>query len=456
MLQKAHSLKKNVFKVGKKLRATFNSEHINQVADSVNLVLRERNFNAMALLSVMVFGESKNYQVSLTEKCQHLFGIGISMSKQALDKRLNAKAAKFLKQILEDLLEINLLGNVVNPVLSTFAGINVIDATSFQLPDKLETHYKGFGGGATSSGVKTQYQIEITTGDTIGIEVVSATSSDTKTELIDPKKDTLQLFDLGYICFDLLKKIAHNEAYYLSRIKYGTRIWIRSEKATCESPVFDLLDWDKQIRKMRVGQIQELTVYIGSEKEIETRLIIEKVPPELAKQKRRKLKTDKVNKRKNLSKGRLAFCELNVFITNTCSVQVLKEDARMIYGLRWQIEIYFKTWKSYMNIDKIQNMNANRFNCTHYGTLIYIILTTKVFFYIKHQHWNRHKVELSELKAMKLLAAKKNTVWKILFDPTRSAYKALRDLSSNLQVNCIKESKKDRLTPYQTIDYALS
>ena len=404
----------------------------------------------MALLSIMVFGESKNYQVSLNEKCQHLLDIGIRITKQALDKRLNNQAARFLKSMMEELLKVKLLDDRIGKVIKTFKEINVIDATSFQLPDKLEGEYKGFGGGASTSGIKTHYQIDITTGDGIGIEVVNAASSDTKTNLIAPREGALQLFDLGYIYFEILKKIGAVAAYYLCRIKYSTRVWIKTKNG------FERLNWNQQITKMYEGQIKELIVYIGSEREIECRLIIEKVPRQLADEKRRKLKTDKVNKRKSLSKGRLAFCALNVFITNASSEQIPSQNVRVLYGLRWQIEIYFKTWKSFMNIDKIKNMNVHRFNCTHYGTLIYIILTTKLFFYFKHQHWNLHQIELSELKAMKLLAKRKDMVWKLLFAPIRSAHRALNALTANLLINCIKERKNKAPTPYEIINYTLS
>jgi len=402
------------------------------LANAEGLVKRDRKFNAMALLSVMVFGERKNYQVSLTEMCQHLFDRGITITKQGLDKRLNKQAASFLKSVMEELLKVKLLDAGINKVIKTFKGINVIDATSFQLPDKLEDAYKGFGGGATKSGIKTHYQIDITTGDNIGIEVKDAASSDTTTSLIDPQKGVLQLFDLGYISLDVLKMIATNKAYYLCRIKYSTQIWIKTENG------FERLIWETEIKKMYEGQIKELTVHIGAKREVECRLIIEKVPRQLADQKRRKLKTDKVNKRKALSKGRLDFCDLNVFITNATTDQLASENVRLVYRLRWQIEIYFKTWKSFMNIDNIQDMNIHRFNCTHYGTLIYIILTSKIFFFFKHKYWESHRIELSELKAMKLLAKRIDMIWELLFASTKIAQKSLKTLVDNLLTHCVK------------------
>jgi len=207
---------------------------------------------------------------------------------------------------------------------------------------------------------------------------------------------------------------------------------------------------------MYVGQIEELEVCLGAEKKVKTRLVIEKVPDQIAHQKRRNLKTDKVNKRKILSKGRLEFCAVNAFISNTTKEQLSKDHIRAVYGLRWQIEIYFKTWKSYMSIDKIEKMNIHRFNCTHYASLIYIILSTKLFFLLKCRTWQKHGKELSELKAMKLLARHRDWIWDIIYEPIQKTRDRLETLQEILNTHCIKERKKGKLTPYQTMTLYLS
>ena len=206
---------------------------------------------------------------------------------------------------------------------------------------------------------------------------VDGRSPDPCTSLIKANVGDLMLFDLGYFDLKLLQEIALNKAWYVSRINYNTQVWLKTPDG------FQRLNWQEQIKKMHVEQIDEIAVYLGMDKKVKTRLIIEKVPDDIANQKRRKLKTDKVNKRKVLSKGRLAFCDVNAFLTNTTKEQLSKDHVRAIYGVRWQIEIYFKTWKSYMNIDKIEKINIHRFNCTHYASLIYIILSSKLFLFFK-------------------------------------------------------------------------
>ncbi|MEM9685428.1 MAG: transposase [Bacteroidota bacterium] len=216
------------------------------------------------------------------------------------------------------------------------------------------------------------------------------------------------------------------------------------------------MNWQQQLGKMQVGQCLNLTVYLGKEKKVKTRLIIERVPDEIAHQRRRKLNTKMRNKSKPLSKARLAFCSVNAFITNTTKAQLPAVELRSIYRLRWQIELYFKTWKSYMNIDKIERMNIHRFNCTHYGTLLYIILCCKVFLCFKQTTWKQHHKELSELKAIKFLAKHRDCLWEILYLPIQKARDRLETLQNILHTHGIKERKKGTLTPYQTIERVLS
>lgn len=448
-IPKTH-FKKNVYKNAKKLRELISEEQINDLAKSCRWQERERKFTGMDLLKTMVFMGQSNYQLSLRERCSYLLSCGVKISKQALDKRLNKKAVVFIKSILEAVLKLKLMQDLKLAFLKDFSSVKIIDATSFQLPETLAGHYPGFGVGASKSGIKPHYQLSITNGDTMALEVVHGRSADPCTSLIAGDPGDLLLFDLGYFDLNTLQDITQQKACYVSRIKYNTQVWMT------RSGGLERLNWQEQINKMQVGQIEELQVYLGVDKKVKTRLIIEKVPDQIAHQKRRKLKTDKVNKRKVLSKARLAFCTLNVFISNTTKEQLSKDHIRAVYSLRWQIEIYFKTWKSYINIDKLEKMNIHRFNCTHYASLVYIILSTKIFLFFKQRIWKEHGKELSELKAMKLLAKQRNWLWEVLYHPLQKARDRLENLEDILNTHCIKENKKGKLTPWQTMKVALS
>ena len=160
--------KKDVHKDAKKVRELISEEQINALAKSSGWQERERKFTGMDLLKVMVFIGQSNYQLSLRERCSYLLSWGVKISKQALDKRLNKKAVIFIQSILEAVLKLKLMEGSQFDFLKDFGSVKIIDATSFQLPAELGDHYRGFGGGASKSGIKTHYQVEISNGDAMG------------------------------------------------------------------------------------------------------------------------------------------------------------------------------------------------------------------------------------------------------------------------------------------------
>ena len=199
---------------------------------------------------------------------------------------------------------------------------------------------------------------------------------------------------------------------------------------------------------MKVGEKLELQVYLGQKEKLPVRLILERVPDEVAAEKRRKIKTDKQNKRKNISKGRLAFCDVNAYITNADQDILPTDLIRSIYSLRWQIEIIFKTWKSTFNLDKVKQMKIQRFDCINYGTLIQIMLCTKLYNYYKTTLWNKSAIELSELKSFQYLQKTMNDMKIYIKD---SQIKRITELLENtketLGRKCRKERKKGSITP---------
>ena len=203
---------------------------------------------------------------------------------------------------------------------------------------------------------------------------------------------------------------------------------------------------------MREGEIKSILIYLGEKEKVATRLVLEKVSENLANQKRRKLKTDKQNKRKNISKERLAFCDVNAFITNCTKEQLPDNLLRLCYSLRWQIEIIFKAWKSYFKIAKVRQMKIERFECFHYGCMMLIIASTHILAYFKQNHFKQKKEEISELKFFKLIASLKREISDIIKSRNDLLASFFDQLESIIERTCIKEGKKNRLKPLNIIE----
>jgi transposase len=122
------------------------------------------------------------------------------------------------------------------------------------------------------------------------------------------------------------------------------------------------------------------TVYIGGKEKIKVRLIIYLLLARLVEQRIRNLKKERSKKGRDINfsqkyKARLA---LNLLLTNTDREQVSTKSAWSLYRLRWQIELIFKTWKSFAAIDKVKKVQRYRLQCYIYARLILILIGWKI------------------------------------------------------------------------------
>ncbi len=241
------------------------------------------------------------------------------------------------------------------------------------------------------------------------------------------------------------KAIQEAGGFYLSRLKFDINVY------TLDKAGYRKIDLLKIQQKLRPNEQIVLEVYLGEKEKLPARLIIEKVPPEVANEKRRKLKTDKQNKRKNLSKDRLLFCDINAYITNTSEEQIPAKEIRKYYSLRWQVEITFKAWKTVYRIDQIKQMKIQRFEAIHYGALILILLTNRLLAFFKATLYLNKNEEISELKFFKTIKLALPDLSKSLFASATTFLKFLSLLQSQVEKTCLKERKRIRLTPFSII-----
>ena len=54
------------------------------------------------------------------------------------------------------------------------------------------------------------------------------------------------------------------------------------------------------------------------------------------------------------------------------------ETLHILYKIRWQIELVFKTWKSIVSIHKIKSAKIERLMCEVYGKLIIAAISTMI------------------------------------------------------------------------------
>lgn len=436
-----------VAKVRNFLTETIDKNQIEALARSTGFVQKRSKITGVIFAKIMIFEIRQTKSASLNALTTKLGLQGVPISKQGLDNRFNESAVTFMKELTDKVLSTKLDRHEVLDMAEKFNRIMIKDSTVFQLPDTCALKYPGHGGGASAAGMKIQYEYDLKAKGGLNLRIQPAKSPDNTNYLKDIRPMDLCLEDLGYFTLVHLDDIIEKKACFLMRLSYGACVFYKKDNQ------YHLLDMDKLVRTMEIGQMMELSVYLGRKKKIPVRMILERVPDEVASEKRRKLKTDRQNKRRGLTKGRLAFCDVNAYVTNADDQLLPGTLIRPIYSLRWQVEIIFKTWKSTFNLDKVNQMKVHRMDCINYGTLLQIIICTKLYNYYKTILWNNNKLELSEIKSMKYIQSFIALAEiSVLSRSLKKLDQLINRMLETLEKKCVKERKNGRNTPMMILN----
>ncbi len=106
----------------------------------------------------------------------------------------------------------------------------------------------------------------------------------------------------------------------------------------------------------------------------------------------------------NPSTAVLFLMSWTIFITTIHSKEADFSKILLMYSLRWNIESIFKTWKSYMNFDRVHNVSEKQLRILLTARLIMIVLCTHhLFNYCSLQIRKLYNKELSMMKFINYL-----------------------------------------------------
>ncbi|MEX6701969.1 IS4 family transposase [Peribacillus frigoritolerans] len=390
---------------------------LQKLAKEVGFVQRKSKYQAQELIALCVWLSQQVASMPLTQLCSHLeASTGVLMSPEGLSQRFNGSAVQFLQQVLANLLtqRIHSTQEILHPYSTTFKRIRILDSTTFQLPDKFASHYQGSGGSSHTAGVKIQLEYDLLSGKFLHVYVGEGRENDktfgsTSLQIIQPKD--LYIRDLGYFDLHDLQKMNDEGAYYVSRLKLNSRIYRKNDKpeffrngTVKKGTLFIQLDTEELMNQLQPGQTLEISeAYIGLYQKLPARVIIHRLT-EAQTEKRLKEQAKKEKKKGITYKDRSKrLSGMNVYITNLSLEEVPTEHIHDLYSLRWQIEILFKTWKSFFQIDKCKEIKRERLECHLYGQLISILLCSSTMFKMRQLLLDMKKKELSEYKSIYMI-----------------------------------------------------
>ncbi len=397
------NLKNQTEKLSKNITDLLSEESINETAKEIGFVKRDAGkFNGFRFLDLLLFTEFNHKELSLNSIAvafQERYGI--ELSKQAVDWRFSDLSTAFFKNILQKALKITIDKNTKID-FTDYKTVRIKDSTSFELPENMKDKYPKSLKNVKTALIRIQFEYDIKNGEILDLSLHAFKEqdiSDAGKTVENIGTNELIIRDLGYIRIDVLKKIEQKESFYLNRLNFGTNIY---EKKNDD---FIQIDLGKVYKSMRIKKIFriEKEVYVGKTEKFKTQMIIERLPESEYQKRVIKAKRTASRRGRTLSDEYKAQQGLNVFITNT---KIPANQVRLLYTLRWQIELMFKIWKSIGEIHKIKKMKLERFETFLFAKLIWIVINWQIMRWIIIYFFNNKNVYISPYKLYKTFKAR--------------------------------------------------
>lgn len=374
----------------------------------------------------------------------------IKISNSALHYRFTDKAVLFMKKIVAEQLtnKIKNVAKINSNFLNLFAGIKIIDATSWDISSKLSFVLPGSGGAASKANCKVQLIYEYISGTIDFFEITPGNKPDSKYTNNVPQhlnKNDLCIFDLGYFKFSVFNKIIEIGAYFLSRYRTGSILF--------DAKTGKELNLAKKLGKL-AGDIYEEEVWVGRENnnQLECRIVALRAPKGVAEQRRRKARKEANKKGYTASKQKLELCDWTIFITNIPVEMATAEMLFVLYKIRWQIELIFKQFKSILQIHKSDTSNIHRLYCEIYGKMIVAIIVHQIHGFYNSQFLNKRNREISMDKLYKRIQERSIIIYEKLNVSITAAIGYLRTEIKRLLKQCMKGKQHTKKTTFEMME----
>lgn len=304
---------------------------------------------------------------------------GEYVTKQGLQKKLQFRQEAFVRRLLMHIIKQSAKGRGYKDValFKAFNKVYVEDSTCLSLPRNLAGLYPGphSKNNEPCATARVQLRVNIKNDSYEHIEVKAYRDNDQSFAhhiLKVLEAGALVIRDQGYFVLSVFKEIIKKEAFFLSRLRFGTHVF---DGATGEK--LDLLKILTQCKK-RGSNVLDIHVLLGSTDKIPVRLVAVEAPEEIKKIRQTKAKNDR-NAKAAHSQEYLELLGWTIFITNVDTKVWGYKDIVKAYRCRWRIEIIFKCWKSSFNVDKFfegkKSISPPRVIITIYMILIWLTIT---------------------------------------------------------------------------------
>jgi hypothetical protein len=312
-----------------------------EVATTVTVVRRRRKFTPATLARTFILGSLAKPNASAQDLARTAARGGVLVTPQAITQRFTDAMATFLEGLFRRAITHRVQADrTLGPLVERFPAVLLLDSTTIALPAELSDRFPGCGGShGGQAAMKLQVRIDLRQGalDAVAIEAGKDCDQRASLQSAPQPAGSLRIADLGYFDTEVLRGLRDREGFWASRLAFGTEVFL--PEGTPIARVEDLFGPGTKV--------VDRPILLGKEARLPCRIVIWRVPEEVANRRRRKLiatARDKGNRPP--SRERLAWCDWTIIVTNAPGDRLCPEELGVLYRARWQIELVFKRWKS--------------------------------------------------------------------------------------------------------------
>ena len=355
-----------------------------EAAVDTGLVKRKRKLTGSALTQILVLGWLENPEASYQHLTETAATLGIEVSRQALEQRLTLETTEMLKTTLDaaitEMLEVAGHREALD-LLQEFSGVYVRDSTWIRLPDELHETWKGHPkkNHPHKAALKLHLCFDVLTGGFQDFHLTDGMTADaTAAKASDPlRQGSLRLADLAYFSLDEFEKLTENNVYWISRLKANS--YLADESG-------ERIDLEKMLKAEAENTYIRKAIRIGKTKQLQVYLIAERLSQAQTDKRRRYIRRRAKRKAETPSKALLRLAGYNLYITNIEEHRLTPKQICAIVGIRWQIELMFKCFKSISKLQVSRSQKPYRMLSEIYAKLIAILIQHAVMLAAGYRH----------------------------------------------------------------------
>ncbi len=354
------------------------------------------------------------------------------MSDSAVPNRFNESCARFLHAVLEEMTNVVVEADREVPLelVRRFEAVVLEDSSTVALPNELVKCWQGCGGapGEGDAAVKLHVRWDLKRGGLRGPKLTHGRVSD---RLSPFKEEPLPagswyIADLGYVDWGCVAARRAAGSYTLTRAQARTMYWTAQGKP---------LKLDALLPQ-RVGQSRELWVRVAEKHRHLMRLLILRVPEEVAERRRTDLEADVRRRGQPVRQSAWKLAAWTILLTDVPENLLSLQEALVFLRERWQMEMLYKLWKQYGQIDEWRTAHPWRVLCELYARLIGLLLQHWFIVLFAWQNEQRSLVKLAQVVrdgAGSLLEA---------LAGHRSLHSALQSIQRRMRSGCHMNKRK--------------